>query len=189
MIAVRAWRRQLYRGLGAAVFVPATLVAALMALAFAGGFARIGALGQAFSGPPLPATSEPVAGVGSRGVHLPDVRGQALTTAARPRSASAATTVAPARRGAASGSAPTSGTASPPSPGFGGGHQGNPAAPSPAPSAPPASPPPRPTLIDGIVGAGTPVTQSLPAPAGPASTGALQAAGSAADAIAPVPAP
>ena len=49
MTLVRVWRRQLMGGMSAAVIVPAALLASLVALAFAGGFGGLTALGQALS--------------------------------------------------------------------------------------------------------------------------------------------
>jgi hypothetical protein len=118
---------------------------------------------------------------GGRGVHrvvpvVPGPRrgGGALTpvgvaapivTGGRPTSAGAgsgSTVSAPA--GSGSGSA-------------GSGSGGGPS-PQPAPS-------PKPTVVDQVVKAVTPVTQQLPAPAGPVATQAIQAAGAAADSVLP----
>lgn len=48
---------QLYGASTAALLVPGAIVAALVALAFAGGLGRLGTLGQAFSGPALPSAA------------------------------------------------------------------------------------------------------------------------------------
>jgi hypothetical protein len=57
MSLARAWTRQLYRASGAALMVPASVIASLAVLALAGGFGRLGALGQALSGPSVPAAT------------------------------------------------------------------------------------------------------------------------------------
>lgn len=54
MTLARAWTRQLYGASFAALLVPGSVVAALLVLAFAGGFGRFAILGQAFSGPSTP---------------------------------------------------------------------------------------------------------------------------------------
>ena len=50
----RSWTRQLFGASGAALLVPGAIAAALVVLAFAGGFGRLSSLGQALSGPSLP---------------------------------------------------------------------------------------------------------------------------------------
>src|SRR5438309_1584911 len=54
MVLVRVWRLQLLGGMGTALIVPGALIGALAALALAGGFGGIAALGQVLSGPSLP---------------------------------------------------------------------------------------------------------------------------------------
>jgi hypothetical protein len=46
--------RQLFRASGAALLAPGTVACALIVLGFAGGFSKIGSLGQALSGPAAP---------------------------------------------------------------------------------------------------------------------------------------
>src|ERR1700693_6623408 len=93
MILVRAWRRQLLGGVGAALVVPGFLLGALAVLALAGGFAGLGVLGQAFSGPSLPSASLD----GGRGVHpTRTISTVALTTLASARVATRAVGGAPA---------------------------------------------------------------------------------------------
>ncbi|MFL5830365.1 MAG: hypothetical protein ACJ76X_10640 [Solirubrobacteraceae bacterium] len=54
MSLARAWRRKLFGASGVALLVPGAMVGALAALVLAGGFGRLGTLGQAFSGPAIP---------------------------------------------------------------------------------------------------------------------------------------
>ncbi|MDQ6606984.1 MAG: hypothetical protein M3Z06_10620, partial [Actinomycetota bacterium] len=56
MSLARAWTRQLFGASGAALLVPGTIACALAVLAFAGGFQRLGSIGQALSGPAAPPT-------------------------------------------------------------------------------------------------------------------------------------
>src|SRR3979411_1203323 len=56
----RAWRRKLLSASGVALMVPGTVAGAFAVLALAGGFGRIGDLGQAFSGPSIPADVRPL---------------------------------------------------------------------------------------------------------------------------------
>ncbi len=63
--------RQLAGVSGAALIVPVATLGAVIALAFAGGVARIGSLGQAFSGPRLPTSSSPAAPNGGRVSSVP----------------------------------------------------------------------------------------------------------------------
>ncbi|HUZ29847.1 MAG TPA: hypothetical protein VMU90_11430, partial [Solirubrobacteraceae bacterium] len=58
MVLARAWRRRMFGALGAAVLAPGMMIGALVVLAVAGGFASVGALSQAFSGPEVPAAQE-----------------------------------------------------------------------------------------------------------------------------------
>ncbi len=54
---VRAWRRQLCEASGAALVVPGSIAGALAVLAIAGGFGGLTGIGQALSGPSVPAAS------------------------------------------------------------------------------------------------------------------------------------
>lgn len=181
---VRVWRRRLLGGMATAVLVPGGLLASLAVLAAAGGFGGLSALGQAFSGPPLP-FSQNVA-----------ERGPSAGTRVVPASlvaALSAPTASP-RAGATAGPVTTTGGASTTE----AGRQtlGGPAAQAPIGSGrspaggrtrPPAPPPkPQPTVVDRVVSAGTAVTSQIPGPAGPVATKALQAAGSTLDSIAPI---
>jgi len=180
---VRAWRRELYASLSATVIVPGALLAALALLALAGGFARLGSLGQALSGPPLPAASA-TAQTGARASRS-DSTAALIALAAGARSlagpgGAALRTKAPAHHGAGV----THGRGAPVT-----GVRGQPPARALTRSNPPTSPAPRPTLIDEVVSQGTSVSRQLPAPAGPAATQALQSAGSSLDGVVPVPPP
>jgi hypothetical protein len=182
MLLVQAWRRQLLGGLGAALIVPATLLVALVLLAFAGGFAGLGELGQAFAGPSLT-----TAGQSGGPAPAHKISTAVLLALAAPRAGLAGS----------SGAAPTGGgrrtaRAAPhpraqPQPGGGGGPTS--LSPAPTPPGPSPAPPPRPTLTDELIGPATSATSRLPAPVGPAATGALQAAGSTVDRVVPLPAP
>ena len=185
MLLVRAWRRQLLGGLSAALIVPVSLLVALMLLAFAGGFAGLGALGQAFSGPSLTTAGQS----GAPGAHP----AHTISTAVLLALAAPPTGLAAAAGGTPTGGRRTGRAAprSPVQPQPRGGAGPSRPAPEPAPTAPAPSPAPtpRPTLTDEVIGTATSATSQLPAPAGPAATDALQAAGSTVDRILPVPAP
>jgi hypothetical protein len=177
---VRAWRRELYGGISAALIVPGTLLAALAVLALGGGFARLGSLGQAFSGPPLPVAAEAHPGGRASSAAL-----AALAPAAR-SSARPGPATAPGDRAARFGG----GSGATRRPGAPGGSSGLPRDRSSAPASRPApGPSPHPTLIDEVVGTGSSVSGQLPGPAGPAATQALRSTGSTLDGVAPVPAP
>lgn len=169
-----------------ATIVPGLMLASLVALALGGGFGDLSALGQAFSGPSIPA-STPAGGPGGPLSHpLPPRLVAALSSnSVTVRVASGAGVTI-----AGSGPAPRA-TPGPPA-----------SSPPPASGRPPAqsprsggsqvtgpSPRPQPTLVDKVVSAGTPVTSQLPGPVGPAATKALQATGSTLDSIAPIKSP
>jgi hypothetical protein len=185
MILARVWRRQLLGGVSAALIVPGALVGALSVLALAGGFARLGALGQAFAGPPAPVAAG-TAGPGANGGR--SAPGAVLTALAAATAGSRAiATAAPGSggRGRHSGQRPGSAAT--------GRRPSRSSAPAPtrapAPAGAPATPgaSPHPTLIDEVVSAGASVTGQLPGPAGPVATQALQSAGSTLDGVAPAP--
>jgi hypothetical protein len=198
MSLARAWRRQLYGASSAALIVPSAMLAALVVLALGGGFGQVGVLGQIFAGPPAPSVAAGVANGAAAGASvstLPVIPGVAPGPAAsgHPRSGHRAVPVGSGTRRSGGALAPVGGVA--PIVSAGG------SAPRPMPvgtaptatgSAPPAgspSPPPgpspEPTVVDRVIKVVTPVTQQLPAPAGPAVTQAVQAAGSAADGLLP----
>ena len=196
MSLARAWRRQLYGASTVALIVPSAMLAALIVLALGGGFGRLGVLGQVFAGPPAPSA----AGAGASGVGP-----AAALVAGRSRPVTRSGGAAPGRGGArvipvSSGGtggavAPVGGVApilsgpgrtpvpSRPAPtgsGSGSGSGSGPSQPTPRPG-----PSPRPTVVDQVVKVLTPVTEQVPAPAGPAVTQAVQSAGAAADGLLP----
>src|SRR5579884_1913700 len=59
---VRAWARQRCEASGTALVVPAAVAGALAVLAIAGGFGGLAGIGQALSGPPIPARASSSAG-------------------------------------------------------------------------------------------------------------------------------
>jgi hypothetical protein len=202
MSLARAWRRQLYGASSAALIVPSALLAALVVLALGGGFGQVGVLGQIFAGPPAPAAPGVGAGVGAGpGVlartvaALPAaalVRSRAGTGYARARRGTGGQGAGVTRRPVLTGGAiaPVTGVAPIVSTGAPAPPRPTPSRPAPSGSAPsPPSPSPgpgpRPTAIDQVVKTIAPVTQQLPAPAGPAVTQVVQAAGSAADGVLP----
>jgi hypothetical protein len=199
MTLARAWRRQLFGASGAALLVPGTLAVALVLLGFAGGFGRLGALGQAFAGPSIPTA----AGIPGRGHHrapTPPLVPAAPATApaaAAPATASTGTGAAPS---GVIHTGPTGAPGTVPSGGggrsHGGGgsgshHGGNPRTPTPtpapAPTPTPAPPPSGPTgLIDGVVDLGTSVTNKVPGPVGTTATQLLQSLGKTVDGLLPL---
>lgn len=183
MILVRAWRRRLVGGVGVALVVPTTLLAALAVLTLAGGFAGLGALGQAFSGPSLEAAKGPAAPGAPPRRAISSAVLAALTSPAPP-----ASTASVARGGKSRGS-PGGRPRSPTPVTRGGGGAVGPVGGQPQLGAQPPTPTSRPTLTDDLVGAVASATSQLPAPVGAASTGALRSAGAAVDQILPVPAP
>ncbi len=85
----RSWTRQLFGASGAALLVPGAIAGALVVLAFAGGFGRLSSLGQALSGPTLPAATPVGATLGGGKSAL----GRALAAAAAPSPSAGAVTV------------------------------------------------------------------------------------------------
>jgi hypothetical protein len=200
MTLVRVWRGQLLGMVGAAAIVPVALVGSLAVLALAGGFGGLSALGQAFSGPALPA-SQPATDRGKPSARpVPAALAAALSAPARltaTANAGASTAQdAPSSRAAqptnSNGAAPVNPSSRGESPGGSG--PGSRAQPHRAPGPSPTSgsqptPQPQPTAADGVVAAGTSVTSQVPGPAGPAATKALRTAGSTLDSIAPIKSP
>lgn len=199
MILVRAWMRQALGASGAAVVVPIAVVGVLVLLTLAGGLGRIGNIGQAFSGPRLPA-AVPTPSGGASG-RLPLLlartgRGTAGSPAgARGRAGNAgASNGRPAPGPGSVGSGGPFAHSGPGGPGRGSGGSGAPAGtpaggggsaatpPSSAPPAPPHKPSPGPSLISRV-------TSQLPTPAGSAATQTIQSVGATAARIAPLPSP
>ena len=196
---VREWRRQLVGASSAALIVPGAMFAALIVLALAGGFGRLGSLGQVFSGPSTPSArlaAGPLAGVRPSGSFVSGVAlSAAQVTAAGAQLAGAGTTAAASVR-ASVGPGTSSGRTGPysqavsegggrtPSGGtLSGGTRSSGGGP------PPARPAPRPTVVDKVAGAVTSVTKQVAPPVGPLATQTLQSAASTLDRAAPVPAP
>lgn len=194
MSLARAWRRQLYGASSVALIVPSAMLAALIVLALGGGFGQVGVLGQIFAGPAAPSVGAGAVGGGAVTATrtLPATAAAALRASMR-GAGHRATRVAPvsARSGrgggalapvrsvtpivASGGSAPV-----PPAP------TGSvPSASASSQPSPEPGPSPHPTVVDRVINVVAPVTQQLPAPAGPAVTQAVQAAGSAADSLLP----
>lgn len=201
MTLVRVWRSHLLGGVGAAALVPVTLLASIAALGLAGGFGGLSALGQAFSGPSVPASALHDDRRGANAGPVPTALAAALS-AGVPASAAAVPggSIQAGGASASSGGASTAGSqpqASNGAPETGSGAvSGRPpqatAGPSPARGPeirPQPQPQPQPTVAGRVVAAGTPVTSQVPGPAGPAATKALQSTGSTLDSIAPIKAP
>jgi hypothetical protein len=194
MSLARAWTRQLYGASSAALIVPSAMLGALLVLALGGGFGQVGVLGQIFAGPPVPSVGAGVAPSGGAGAAAPS-RPTTLATALR-RSTSGsrhrATPVAPVRSGShrsggalspAAGVAPIVVATGGPAPARPTPTGSGPTAPTPPPPA--RQPSPRPTIADRVVKVVTPVTEQVPAPAGPVVTQAVEAAGRATDRVLP----
>jgi hypothetical protein len=169
-----------------AVLVPVLLVASLGVLAVAGGFGGLSSLGQAFSGPSVPASALAGGPGGAVSRPLPPRLVAALSSTPAARRSGSGAVVAPATAGGGPRATPGPTVSSvPPAPGRPSAHSptgGGPHVARPGPS-------PQPTLVDKVVGAGTSVTSQLPGPVGPAATKTLQTAGSTIDSIAPIKSP
>lgn len=187
MALARAWRRRLYASVGLAVILPAALLVVVALIALGGGFPSLSALKQALSGPAAPAASSPALGGGRTGASPAAVL-LALNAAPAPGTRGASI---PGSRGPSGGRGPTSSRGGDGPPGRGPGGQGGqgpgngPPGSGPGGQSPGGSPAPgphgSPTVVDTIVGAVTPVTSQLPAPAGPVVTQAVKSAGTTAD--------
>jgi hypothetical protein len=209
MSLARAWRRQLFGASGAALLVPGTIAGALVVLALAGGFSRLGAIGQALSGPAAPVSLAAMdTGAARASAHL-----RGALAALGPGRAPAVGSPAAARGsgGTASGGGASSGSGTG-NPGVGGsGHggaggsggtggsrggsggtpggsgsgsgagagAGSGGGGAGAPGAPP-------TVVDGVVSASTKVTANVPGPVGTVATTTLQALGSTLDRVLPL---
>jgi hypothetical protein len=201
MSLARAWTRQLYGASGAAVLVPGTVLIALVLLALAGGFGRLGSLGQAVAGPSVPAgppligtvshastnaiAGPPVIAATAGAVAAPSTTAVTPTGAVvAPIAGGSATTgigigtggaVGHSGRGSGSGSGgsiQSRGHGGSGRPGSGSGTGGSGG---------------HPTLWDGVTKLGTSVTNKLPAPVSALGGQVLQSVGSTLDKILPVP--
>jgi hypothetical protein len=208
----RLWTRQLFGASGAALLVPGAIAAALVVLAFAGGFGRLSSLGQVLSGPSLPGVTPVGVNLGGDGR---SALGRALAAAATPTGTargltvsggstgpgaqagpgSAAGTAGPGRGGSGSGGAGSGGSGSGGS-GSGGSGSGGSGSGSGGPGSggsgsgagsgsPPPTPAP-PTLVDGVVGVGTSLTAKIPGPVGTVATQTLQSVGTTLDRVLPL---
>jgi hypothetical protein len=188
MSLARAWKRQLLGASGAALMVPGAIGCALIVLAFAGGFSRLGSLGQAFSGPATPAgtVSPPGHGGPSPATRLTS----ALRAVGAPAGAAGAASLvsrggAQARQGGAGHSGAHGRSGGPASPSFPGTHQPAPPATLRPPTQPGGGTPPPPTVVNGVVSAATALEAKVPGPVGAVSTRTLQSLGAAVDRILP----
>jgi hypothetical protein len=200
----RAWTRQLFGASGAALLVPGTVACALAVLAFAGGFQRLGSIGQALSGPAAPpavrstsAASDSRAAAKLR-VALAAVVGPAPArlVGAAARGGSAAVTGSGAAGGVSgSGGSGRSGGSGGRGNGGSGGRGGSGGSGSGGSgrggsggqtvggggTAPPSG-----SVLDRVVSVGTSVTSKVPGRAGTLATQTLQSLGSAVDRILPL---
>jgi len=193
MSLARSWRRALYGASGAALVVPATIAGALAVLALAGGFAGVGAIGQAFSGPTLPASAttgvNPLTGAHANasltrvlaavGAPAPGAAGTLVAIRngggpSAPRGGGAGNTPVPSQSQGGSGSGGSGGTGSGGTTGTTGTGTGSGGSPS------------SPTVVGGIVKTVTSVTQRIAGPVGSAGTNPVQSLGSTLNTIAPL---
>jgi hypothetical protein len=180
----------LFGASGAALLVPGAIAAALILLAFAGGFGRLSSLGQALSGPSLPGVT-PVGATlaGGKPALGSALAAAVLTGNAAARTVSGGSTRASTLAGTGvSGVTRTSGGNGSGSGGASGGSGGS-GAPGAGPGVGTGSPPPTPappTLVDGVVNLGTSITSTLPGPVGAVATQTLQSLGSTVDRVLPL---
>jgi hypothetical protein len=196
MTLVRVWRRHLLGGVGATALVPVTLLASLGVLALAGGFGGLPALGQAFSGPSVPASALHNDRRGGNAGPVPAALAAVVSAGAAASAAASPGGSIPSGGASTAGSQLQASNGAPET-----GYRGLPAGPRPVTAGPPAArrpeigpqpqpqPQPQPTVAYRVVAAGTAVTSQVPGPAGPAATKALQTAGSTLDSIAPIHSP
>ena len=167
---------------------PATMIAALVVLAFSGSFGGFGALGQLLSGPAVPVGSSLAGGQEAPAAPtapLPVVPTSAPTAAAALRAArSSPGGEHPGRGGPSGGGSRPSGPGGGGTGQFaGGGHGVVPPPPrTPTPKPNPTPTPPTPTgpvtsVVNKVLGVGEAVTGALPAPVAQVGTGALQSLG------------
>jgi hypothetical protein len=206
MSLARVWTRQLFSASGVALLAPGTLVVALVLLGLTGGFGRLGALGQAFAGPAVPAAAKLAGPTRHVTPRTPLVPVGAGSTAA-PRAGAIASTGAGSTPAAGSGGGGGTQTGQGSGSGTGGGgggrgnggggrgngggsgsHQGGGSGAAPTSGPPTTAPPPvahPPTVVDGVVSAGTSITQKVPGAAGVAATQLLQNVGTTVDGLLP----
>ena len=201
MILVRAWIRQALGASGAAVAVPAAMLGVLVLLTLSGGLGRIGNIGQAFSGPRLPAASVPTPSGSPNGGSRPERLLAALGTDRTGPAASRTPTGGPGglrgrpapHPGTSGGSGwhggsggPGSGSGGTGAPGgtpAGGGSSGPPTGPEdPVPG---HGPSPGPSLVSRVTAGAASAARQLPGPLGPAAAQTVETVGSAAGALVP----
>ncbi len=193
MVLARAWRRRLFGALGAATLAPGMLIGALAVVALAGGFASLGALSQAFSGPAVPAAQRfspnllqglkvalPASTAGALGAATSSGLGAQGGAAAAGSTTGGGGTGANGLGGGGQGGSGGGGQGGSGGGGQGGSGGGQPTTGSPAGS---PSPFPNPTAVDQVSGAAASATSQLPAPLGPLVTKQVSSASSAADQI------
>jgi hypothetical protein len=188
MPLVRAWTRGLSGASGAALLVPGGIIAALLLLALAGSFGRLGGLGQALSGPAEPGSAPSVNSLVSAPAHA-----AALLPVVATPSGAAAVVARPGGAGVGGGSlrpgGHTGATAGASSSGSGTGTPGPPS----GTGTPPGStcgascsqPQPPPSPVDRVVSVGTSVTSKLPGALGQLTTQVLKQVGATVDRISP----
>ena len=184
MPLVRAWTRGLWGASGAAVLAPGAIFIALLLLAVAGSFGRLGGLGQAFSGPAAPGSGPAASALVAPPPHGGSLLRTASTAAAsRPGLASTPTGASPGVAGTAHAAPPANrppgvtviGEHPPPPYTHGSSGCGNSC----------SSPASSPTLIDDVVSVGTSVTSKLPGAVGQLATQLLGQLGATVDRVLP----
>jgi hypothetical protein len=195
VILVRAWVRQALGASGAAVVVPAAMLGVLALLTLSGGLGRIGNIGQAFSGPRLPAAVLPTTSTPSRAGSRPGrllatvghgpVRGTAPTPAHTPGKPPAGSAPSPSGgSGQHGGSGGSGGTGAPVGGAPSGGGPGSPST-GPADPSPSHRPSPGPSVVTRVTDAAASAAGRLPGPLGPAAAQTVEVVGSAAGALVP----
>ncbi len=205
MSLARAWMRQLFGASGAALLVPGAVACAVAVLAFAGGFSRFDALGQAVSGPAppmgsltriIPGTANGVAAaIASLGTGAARPAGHDRAVAPAAGGSSRVSGAGGTRGGSATGSGHGSGRAANPHRGDGSGTGGSSGGSGGSGRSGGSGGPgrsgagggaPAPTVVDQAAGAASGVASQVPAPVGPAVTAAIHQIASSVDAIAPI---
>jgi hypothetical protein len=177
-------------------------VVALVLLGLAGGFGRLGTLGQAFAGPAVPTGATVASRLRKAPLKTPlvPVTGGTAAAPATTAIASGGTGATPAGGsggGTQGGNGNGSGGSGSGSGGGGGGggngggsgsHHGGGSGGGGTPGTPAPTPQPvsQPTLVDGVVNAGTSITQRVPGPVGAVATQLLQNLGKTVDGILPL---
>jgi hypothetical protein len=202
VILVRAWIGQALGACGAAVLVPAAMVGVLVLLTLSGGLGRIGNIGQAFSGPRLPAAVAPSPSGAAKGAPR-SPQDVAAVRSRTPGVAGSSPAGAPGHRGSGGRAAPhpgpsggSGGQGGSGGPGRGsggsgggagstppGGSSGGPT--GPADPSPSHRPSPGPSVVSRVTAAAASTVGQLPGPLGPAAAQTVEKVGSAAGALVP----